>query len=762
MPLDINWRLLVIAYTATVLVGLIVLQIVVGSIGLSTAAHFRGGHASLLGLTLPSSVAMVGAGHQKEALQKDRIRTSTTEAAKASPVRLTAPYGEVDKEPNSLHVVYACDKEQMEALKASVASLVSNTAEPGRLHIHLLVGTASDHGNVAEVMGIPSALDSITLRGGTRVSLLLVESQTMMISNVDEAERGNIRAVENYARFYLDRILPMDSLDTVVVYLDADTIVLGDVAEVASALLGSGGAAVALAQRNEPTTMEAFLQPDKRCLDLDVKERIGNLRSKTAYNAGVMGIHLGRWKSLHIRDRVEQWISWHNKCRIWKGGSQPPLLLALYDLTADQQGAEQVMVELPSEWNFANLGWKTDFAATELAGQKVLHWNGPKKPWLQNGLYVEAWLPWRKNFDSMILSSSESTPSLLTDPSHRSVNTSAACQVNLLKQKSRTACVGGHSFGCYTPSELWVDKGCKGKFAVYRVPAETSDGPVLVEALFCKSRAGTLNVCDVVPEVPDGQPCETQILTTYFTQHKSDWQREGVRTKVKYKYMRKFYESARTVPGVRVEIIHDGLPEEFIANYTTDKIKFVYCDLHQYEQRLGVNDVRYYCFKERLRANPQWEFVFTTDLTDVFVKSNPCPYARRHRDRIFVGRETVDLPNHPWMEKRFRELSGKYYNWFQSMSPIGVEDKRIFNCGILGGTPPLLLRVFDRMLEVIEDPDLRIRKETPEAEVNVNMPALNWVLFTSYSPEAIQSDQPVHSRYKSWESDRTDVWFVHK
>ncbi|KAF4715730.1 hypothetical protein FOZ63_008638 [Perkinsus olseni] len=114
------------------------------------------------------------------------------------------------------------------------------------------------------------------------------------------------------------------------------------------------------------------------------------------------------------------------------------------------------------------------------------------------------------------------------------------------------------------------------------------------------------------------------------------------------------------------------------------------------------------------------------------------------------------------MEKRFRELSGKYYNWFRSVSPIGVEDKRIFNCGILGGTPRLLLRLFDRMLEVIEDPDLRIRKESRDTEVNVNMPALNWVLFTSYSPEAIQSDQPVHSRYKSWESDRTDVWFVHK
>lgn len=39
-----------------------------------------------------------------------------------------------------------------------------------------------------------------------------------------------------------------------------------------------------------------------------------------------------------------------------------------------------------------------------------------------------------------------------------------------------------------------------------------------------------------LPTPEPGQPCETRILTTYFTQHKSDWQREGARTKVKYKY----------------------------------------------------------------------------------------------------------------------------------------------------------------------------------------------------------------------------------
>lgn len=84
-------------------------------------------------------------------------------------------------------------------------------------------------------------------------------------------------------------------------------------------------------------------------------------------------------------------------------------------------------------------------------------------------------------------------------------------------------------------------------------------------------------------------------------------------------------------------------------------------------------------------------------------------------------------------------MSGKYYDWFRSLSPFGPEDKRIFNCGILGGrhlttpydlsicpqgTPRLLLRLFDRMLQVIEDPQLRIRKESPDTEVTAEQLAV--------------------------------------
>ena len=59
-------------------------------------------------------------------------------------------------------------------------------------------------------------------------------------------------------------------------------------------------------------------------------------------------------------------------------------ILALYNHT---QGVDE-------RWNQLQLGWNAKLEPERLAGAHVLHWNGERKPWLENGLYAERWKPY--------------------------------------------------------------------------------------------------------------------------------------------------------------------------------------------------------------------------------------------------------------------------------------------------------------------------------------------------------------------------------
>ena len=67
--------------------------------------------------------------------------------------------------------------------------------------------------------------------------------------------------------------------------------------------------------------------------------------------------------------------------KVWKGGSQPPLLLAVHGKKTKDY------VELPHIWNFGELGWRLGIQSKLIRSMGILHWNGPKKPWTGDGLY---------------------------------------------------------------------------------------------------------------------------------------------------------------------------------------------------------------------------------------------------------------------------------------------------------------------------------------------------------------------------------------
>jgi len=102
-----------------------------------------------------------------------------------------------------------------------------------------------------------------------------------------------------------------------------------------------------------------------------------------SFNAGVMVIDARAWARAGITERVAELVQQNQRGRLWRHGSQPPLLSLLYD-----------RVEwLDQAWNVDGLGHRRDIPDALLARAKILHWTGPLKPWLANGLYRSLWTP---------------------------------------------------------------------------------------------------------------------------------------------------------------------------------------------------------------------------------------------------------------------------------------------------------------------------------------------------------------------------------
>ena len=129
-----------------------------------------------------------------------------------------------------------------------------------------------------------------------------------------------------------------------------------------------------------------FCEGSKRATleTLGVRDPDGDLES---FNAGVVVLHLGRWRSLGLAQTFGRAMALHSQARLWRLGSNPPLVLLA-------QGGRFEAID--ARWNCDGLGWKrpTDLEAACLEkGAFVWHWSGPRKPWLRDGLYPHLWWP---------------------------------------------------------------------------------------------------------------------------------------------------------------------------------------------------------------------------------------------------------------------------------------------------------------------------------------------------------------------------------
>jgi hypothetical protein len=136
-----------------------------------------------------------------------------------------------------------------------------------------------------------------------------------------------------------------------------------------------------------------------------------------------------------------------------------------------------------------------------------------------------------------------------------------------------------------------------------------------------------------------------------------------------------------------------------------------------------------------------------TDGNDVTIVNNPF----KLNSKICVGKEEGNINNNKWINKKLTE----FYKYKSNKLEINSHSNIIYNAGILGGKREEVLNFLMNMEKLLLG--LKINQQNK----NLNMIIFNYVVYNIYNENVI-SGFPLHSKFKSYENNRKDVYFIHK
>ncbi|KAH8075062.1 glycosyl transferase [Aureococcus anophagefferens] len=270
----------------------------------------------------------------------------------------------------------------VEFCRTGLLSSLNDKSRAGRSAIHAVVDPPTA---AAARAALACALGAVRVRVyGFDVAAFAGRSSAanLTIRAPENARKGNLAAGPNFARFYLADLLP-PGVDKVV-YLDADTIVRKDVAHLFDTSLTSStprNFAVAAVSRRYKAMCGSFINCRSPEVTMLLKsQKITDPDAQLdPFNAGVLVVHLGRWRALELTRAVEFWMRWNSDLPLYKLGSNPPLVLAVRDR----------FQHLDNRWNC-----QRGHTCWDRGDAGALHWSGANKPW---GLTFERdrveWLP---------------------------------------------------------------------------------------------------------------------------------------------------------------------------------------------------------------------------------------------------------------------------------------------------------------------------------------------------------------------------------
>ena len=245
------------------------------------------------------------------------------------------------------------------------------------------------------------------------------------------------------------------------------------------------------------------------------------------------------------------------------------------------------------------------------------------------------------------------------------------------------------------------------------------------------------------------------ILTTYLSSkihpQRGDPHLEGITEDGRVKqndiaYIQKWYDSVKNL-GLEGRIFYDNLSDEFVEQYTTKNIKFVKVPISDY----SYNDWRFFCYRNYLESN-KYDTVFMTDGSDVTVVKNPetlfteFPY---NQIDYYLCKDSIKLSQFPYLDGHKKLNFDNYILFF-----INQFEWDLINMGVIGGKYDDIMTFLNIMCE------LRLRMGNPS--FNADIWTGNYIFRNILQDKKLLIGEPVTSEFKKYQTDRKDVYFVHK
>lgn len=318
---------------------------------------------------------------------------------------------------NFVHVCFCTDEPDLRPLTAAINSTLVFMSSPTRLFVHVVTSSEkAEHFRSS----LGKALPGVRLE--VHYDVLLEHAIRERITyRKSSAARESLTSAFNFAPFYLDHFLSprkpgntmLSRLPERLIYLDSDVIVTGDVEELVKIDL----------QEHAVAAVEDCSQRLQIYMNFKELNHSGWLEPRISpeacvFNRGVFLVDLAKWKELRHTEEIETWMSRYSSSKkdLYKFGlSQPPWLLTLVGRYVDLGeawncrglGRDRMLTKEQQELKSAGYGkqelkqlhfrpWGAEiqpFISLKAEKAKVLHFNGPIKPWKPKTLDKAANLP---------------------------------------------------------------------------------------------------------------------------------------------------------------------------------------------------------------------------------------------------------------------------------------------------------------------------------------------------------------------------------